>query len=99
MTMPMTNIAGTVIEQAEEQVKVQVDRQHVAEIGAEHDQDALRDVDDVEHAEDQREPGRHQRVDAAAEYPGRDGLRNLGRHLSSVPLSALRDQPVQLGFG
>ena len=61
-----------------------MDGQHVAEIGAEHHEDALRDVDDVEHAEDQREPGRHQRVDPAAEYAGGDGLLNLGRHLSSV---------------
>ena len=64
---------------------MQVDRQHVAEIGAEHDQDALGDVDDVQHAEDQREPGRHQRVHATAEYPGGDGASDLGSHLSSVP--------------
>ena len=48
---------------------MQVHGQHVAEIAADDDEDALRDVDDVEHPEDQGQPDRHQRVDTAAEYP------------------------------
>ena len=79
MTTPMTNIAGHGDQQPDQQVDVQVHRQHVAEIGAENDQDPLGDVDDVEHAEDQRQPGRHQRVDPAAEDPGGDRLGDLAR--------------------
>jgi len=78
---------------------VQVDGEHVAEIGAEHYQDPLSDVDDVEHAEDQRQPDGHQRVDPAAEYPVDDGLVDLASHLSSVLLRRRAAQLDQCGFG
>src|SRR5581483_3622296 len=59
-------------QQPDEQVDVQVHGEQVAEISSEDDQDALGDVDDVEHPEDQRQADRHQRVDTAAEYSVED---------------------------
>jgi hypothetical protein len=67
-------------QQAEEQVEVQVHGQRVAEVGAQDHHDALGDVDDVEHAEDQRQPDGHQRVDAAAEHAVDHGVQDLGCH-------------------
>src|SRR6185437_9579569 len=69
-------------EQADEHVDVQMRPEHVAEVGAEHDQDALRDVDEVEHAEDQCEPDRHQAIDTALEHAIGDGLQE-GTHVST----------------
>ena len=77
----------------------QVHGEHVAEVGAEDDQDALGDVDDVEHAEDQRQPDGHQTVNSAHEDPVDDGLVDQPSHVSSVPLRFLTTQPLQLGFG
>src|SRR5262249_12014414 len=54
-------------QQADEQVQVQVHGERVAEIGAEYHHHALGDVDDVQHAEDQREADGHQCIDAAAQ--------------------------------
>ena len=76
-------------QQADKQVDVQVHGQHVAEVRAEHDQDALGDVDDVEHAEDQRQPDRHQRVDTAAENAVDDGFGEFASHPWFMPFILL----------
>src|SRR6185436_6172842 len=39
--------------------------EHEPEVGPEHEHGAMAEVDDLEHAEDQREADRDQRVDAA----------------------------------
>src|SRR5262249_2386867 len=83
-------------QQADEQVDVQVHGEHVAEIGADNDQDALGDMDDAEHAEDQRQPASHRRIHPADQYPVDDGLVYQAPHLSSMHLTA---QPPQYGFG
>jgi hypothetical protein len=85
-------------EQAEEQVDVQVHREHVAEIGADDDQDALSDVDDVEDAEDQRQPDGHQPVDGADQQAVHDRLIDQASHLSSArsPAATCSATPVRL---
>src|SRR5258708_11928220 len=61
-------------EEAEEQVNVPVLREDVAEVGAQDDQGALGDVDDLHHPEDQRQTGRHQGVDGASHDAKDDGF-------------------------
>jgi hypothetical protein len=88
---PRRNMTGD--QQADELVDVQVGPQHIAEIGAEYHHDALGDVDDVEHAEDQRQPDRHQAVDPAFEHSV--GYRaEKGTHVSAL-LRSLLSVPIQ----
>src|SRR5262249_22155942 len=47
-------------------------------IHAEHEEFAMGEVDHPQHAEDQREPDAHQRVDAADENAGEDELAERG---------------------
>ena len=54
-------------QQAGQQADSGVHRQLVAEVGAEDDHHALRDVDDVHDAEDQRQTGGHERIHAAGQ--------------------------------
>src|SRR5262249_8331361 len=70
-------------QQADEHVDVQVGPEHVAEVGTEYHHDALGDVDDVEHAEDQRQPDGHQAIDPTFKDTIGDGLKE-GSHVSSV---------------
>jgi hypothetical protein len=67
-------------EQPEERVDVRLREQRVREVGAQDDQDTLGDVDDVEHAEDQRQADRHEGVNAPEENAVDDGLGYLPRH-------------------
>ena len=64
------------------------DRQRVAEISAQDDQDTLGDVDDVEHSEDQRQADGHQGVDAADEDAIDNSLVDLTCHRASWSSSA-----------
>ncbi len=60
---------------------MQVHGEHIAEIGAGHHEDALRDINDVEDAEYQRQPDGHQCVDPAFENSVGDGRVDLATHV------------------
>ena len=81
-------------EQTDEQVDPQVHRQHVAQVGAQHDQRSLGDVDDVHHAEDQREPGGHQRIDAAGQHAFDDRLGSRYDTCSRSPVRLRETRPA-----
>ena len=68
---------------------MQVDGQYIAEVRAEHDQDALGDVDNVQHTEDQRQPDRHQCIDTAAQDAVDDRLAEFASHLRFMPFILL----------
>lgn len=48
-------------------------REGVAEVRPQDDQDALSHVDDIHHAENQREPRRHEGVDRTGQQPIDEG--------------------------
>src|SRR5258708_22446224 len=72
-------------EQPDENVDVEVAVDRVAKVGAQDDQDTLGDVDDVEHAEDQRQADGYEGVHAPHENPVDDGLVKLPRHKANAP--------------
>ena len=82
---PSTNIAGIVSSRPGQQADPEVDRQLVAEVRAEDDHHALGDVDDVHDAEDQRQTGGHQRVDAAGQDSIDDRVEKVGRDNRASP--------------
>ena len=53
----------------------------------------MRDVDDVHHAEDQRETGGEQRVDAADQHAERQRLEQLGHAVPLLPVGLGVDRP------
>ena len=68
-----------------EGIDVQPREQRVAEVRAEDDQRALGDVDDLHHAEGQREAAGHQRVDAAGQDAQQAGLDEEVHRLRGLP--------------
>jgi hypothetical protein len=72
-------------EDPDEGIDVQLREEAVAEVGAEDDQRALRDVDDLHHAEGQRQAAGHQRVDAAREQAQQGGLDEQVHRLRGLP--------------
>ena len=71
--MPISTVAETSASQ-----KFPVSRQgHDADIGAEHQELAVREIDHVHDAEDQGQPGRDQRQD----HPGHDAVDRLDQDL------------------
>ena len=62
--------------------------ERIAEVCAQDDQDTLGDVDDVEHAEDQRQADGHQGVDATDEDAIDNSLVDLTCHGASWSSSA-----------
>ena len=84
MTTPIDEHRRDRDEQPDERVDVRLGEQRVGEVSAQDDQDTLGDVDDVEHAEDQRQAHRHEGVDAPDEDAVDDGLGDLPRHKHSV---------------
>ena len=61
--------------QCGERVDVRAGEQEIRHVGAQHDERAMRQVDDIEHAPDQGEPQRHQRVEPAQENAADQDLR------------------------
>ena len=66
-------------DQADERMHAGAVEHGETEEGGEHDQVAVRDVDQPHHAEDQREPGREQRVEPAQQHALDDGVEPLHR--------------------
>ena len=73
-------------ERAEQRVDAQVRPQGPAEVGGQDEERALRQVDDLHDPEGQRQPGRHQRVDAAGEHAEDQGLEQLSHPLPQAGL-------------
>ncbi len=74
-------------------MRVRVER--VAQVSAQHDQDSLSEVDDVHHAEYERQPACHQRVKPSDQDPIDDGLENKHRSAPNVLIRVVRpDFPI-----
>ena len=78
-----------------ERVEPEAREQVIADIGAQHDEGAVRDVDDVEDAPHEREAERHQRVQAAEQHAVDQHLPKEVQALRSPcrPRRAARDTP------
>ena len=75
---PNRNIAGTTIKAAMYGLSPASGDSAQAPYMREHQKFAVREVDDAQHAEDQRQADAHQRIDAADEDAGKDELPERG---------------------
>ena len=64
-----------------ERVKMQVGEQEIGRIAAEHDERAMRQIDDIEHAPDQRHAERHDPVQPALQHAVDEDLREQQSNL------------------
>ena len=70
---------------------------HDGGVHAQHDEVAVREVDDVHHAPDQGEAGREQGIDRAEQQPAHDHLDQRDRHAARLPLDARGRLPALVG--
>ena len=80
---PMANISGTAISGRDERVEPERRHQHQDQEGGEHDQIAMREIDQPHDAEDEAQARRKQRVEAAEQHALENGIKPV--HDVSAP--------------